>query len=73
MSSFKFIKSKKNLSSSNSNVQIPPDNDYKIKNMDSFNGAPAQPAQSFNISEPKMDQPPKKKGFDFIKKRQNTT
>ena len=73
MSSFKFIKSKKNLSSSNSNVQMPSDNDYKMKNMDSFNGAPAQPAQSFNISEPKIEQPPKKKGFDFIKKRQNNT
>ena len=72
MSSFKFIKSKKNLSSSNSNVQIPSDNDYKMKNMDSFNGAPAQPAQSFtNISEPKIEPQPKKKGFEFIKKKQN--
>lgn len=71
MSSFKFIKTHKNLSNSNSNVQMPYDNDSKSKNIDSFNGAPAQPAQSFNFLEPKMNQTQQKKGFGFIKKRPN--
>jgi len=54
---------------------MPNDNDLKSKNQDNFNGAPAQPAQSFNFNEPKMNpindnQPqPKKKGFGFIKKK----
>jgi hypothetical protein len=54
---------------------MPNDNDLKSKNQDNFNGAPAQPAQSFNFNEPKTNpisdnQPqPKKKGFGFIKKK----
>ena len=68
MSAFKFIKSHKSLTNSNSNVQVPFDNDLKSKNVDNFNNAPAQPAQSFNISEPKINQPQQKKGFNFIKR-----
>ena len=71
MSAFKFIKSHKPLTNSNSNVQVPFDNDSKIKNIDNFNNAPAQPAQSFNISEPKINQPQQKKGFNFIKRKPN--
>ena len=71
MSAFKFIKSHKSLTNSNSNVQVPFDNDLKSKNVDNFNNAPAQPAQSFNISEPKINQPQQKKGFNFIKRKPN--
>ena len=48
------------------------DNDSKLKNQDNFNGAPAQPAQSFNLNAsilntPNNNQPPAKKGgFEFI-------
>ena len=48
---------------------MPFDSQSSSKNLDNFNGAPAQPAQSFNISEQKINQPQEKKGFGFIKKR----
>ena len=65
MSAFKFIKTHKPLTNSNSNVPVSFDNDPKTKNLDNFNNAPAQPAQSFNISEPKINQPQQKKRFQF--------
>ena len=71
MSAFKFIKSHKSLTNSNLNVQVPIDNDFKSKNIDNSNNAPAQPAQSFNVAESKRDQNPPKKGFNFIKRKQN--
>ena len=71
MSAFKFIKSHKSLANSNFNVQVPIDNDFKSKNIDNSNNAPAQPAQSFNVSEPKREQNQPKKGFNFIKRKQN--
>ena len=76
MSSFSFIKKHKPQTNSNNNVNIPPDNDSKSKNQDNFNGAPAQPAQSFNFISSKTNpanntQPQQKKGFGFIKKKNN--
>ena len=71
MSAFKFIKSHKTLSNSNSNVQVPYDNDPKLKNIDNLNNAPAQPAQSFNIADTKINQPQQKKSFAFIKRKPN--
>lgn len=65
MSSFKFIKSHKTLKNSNSNIQVPYDNDSKSKNLDNFNGAPARPAQSVNILEPKLNQPQEKNRIRF--------
>ena len=71
--SFSFIKKKQPTSTTN-NVNMQYDFDSKAKNQDTFNGAPAQPAQSFNIPEPKLNpmnnNPPQpKKGFGFIKKK----
>ena len=66
MSSFKFIKKHKPQENQNNNIQNNQfDMDSKSKNLDSFNGAAAQPAQSIN--------PPTetKKGFSFIKKKNN--
>ena len=71
--SFSFIKKKQPTNTTN-NVNMQYDFDSKTKNQDTFNGAPAQPAQSFNIPEPKLNpvnnNPPQpKKGFGFIKKK----
>ena len=75
MSSFSFIKKHKQPTNSNNNLNtLQYDIDSKAKNQDTFNGAPAQPAQSFNFNEPKLktlnNNPPQpKKGFGFIKKK----
>jgi hypothetical protein len=75
MSSFKFIKKNKQKTNSNNNGNMPNDNDLKSKNQDNFNGAPAQPAQSFNFNEPKMNpindnqSQPKKKVLDLLKRK----
>ncbi len=74
MSSFNFIKKRKQPTNSSTNLNNQNDIDSKLKNQDIFNGAPAQPAQSFNPTEPKpnpinLNQPPQKKGFGFIKKK----
>jgi hypothetical protein len=78
MSSFNFIKKRKQPTNSSNNNTNQSDNDSKLKNLDSFNGAPAQPARSFiNINEQKIEPinnnpPPQKKGgFGFIKKKPN--
>ena len=75
MSSFNFIKKRKPPTNSSNNLNAQIDNDSKLKNQDNFNGAPAQPAQSFNLNEPKINttnNPPQpKKGFGFIKKKPN--
>ena len=71
MSSFKFIKKKQTVSSNNVISQF--DMESRSKNHDNFNGAPAQPAQSFNIepkiNNPNSNPPQQKKGFLFIKKK----
>ena len=69
MSSFNFIKKRKPPTNSSNNLNAQIDNDSKLKNQDNFNGAPAQPAQSFNFNEPKINTtnnpPQKKKRFWF--------
>ena len=71
MSSFKFIKPHKSVISSISNNQVPFDNNSRLKNIENFNNAPAQPAQSFNILDQKINPSQQKKGFGFIKKKPN--
>ena len=50
MSSFNFIQRRMQPSNSSNILNNQIDNDSKLKNQDNFNGAPAQPAQSFNIN-----------------------